>query len=175
MRKIKKFLNNQWTIGIGTGLTVSFIILIINSVIQRISILQSIYSILSLIIKFVWCVLTFGIPVWLLIIVGLTLILILKIIPEPQEQWEKYTLGYYKNWLFEWSYVEDAFGQTRINNLRPVCTKCRCDLSTNYHELYCPKCSNKYYILESNTLSDLEKVIIGNLKTGEYKLIDKKE
>lgn len=155
------------------------------SITQNISISLGLYNVGKVIINFIVRVFLFRIPVWILLLVifGLLLILILVSMiftnKNKLPEWKKYTREYYGSWLFEWYYTENTWGNTKISNLRPICTNCHCDLSVendfyNRGYLYCPKCSSKFPLLNHNTLEDLEKVIIRNLKTGEYKLIDEK-
>jgi hypothetical protein len=182
---LKLFLNHPWSLVIGGSIFSYVLPSIIMSITQNISVAMGLYNVGKVIIKFIVRFFLFRIPVWILlsVILGLLFIfiLILMILTNKNilPRWKNYTREYYVEWLFEWNYTENVYGDTQINNLRPICTNCRCDLSVendmyNRGYLYCPKCSSKFSLLKHNTLEDLEKVIIRNLKTGEYKLIDDK-
>jgi hypothetical protein len=184
----KSFLNHPWFLVIG-GAIFSYVLPSIHiSITQNISIVKGLYNVGKAIINFIVRFFSFRIPLWILFLVifGLLSIFILisMIITNKKvlQKWKNYTCEYYGEWLFEWGYTENVWGNTQISNLRPICANCRCDLSVendtyNFNKrgyLYCPKCSSKFPLLNHNTLEDLEKVIIRNVKTGEYKLIDEK-
>jgi hypothetical protein len=179
--KTKEFLKNPWTLSIGSGLIVLLISSIINSIINKLNLFEGLYNILTSIVLFFKKILTYKVSIWVVILIFLALFFILIFISIIRDKfdnpkWKEYKLQYFGKWLFTWKYI-DMFGNTEIISLRPICDNCRCDLSAQLDsyqmgaiKLYCPNCGKEFPVLKNTTLEDVEKIIIRNLKTGEYQL-----
>jgi hypothetical protein len=76
----------------------------------------------------------------------------------------------HRQWKFRWEYPDIH------NTITSICKKCDIDLkekkiSIYYgsieHFLYCPSCGDKYSLLGSDTLDDVEKVIMSKIRMEE--------
>jgi hypothetical protein len=173
---LKSFFNHSWSLVIGGAIFSYALPSIHMSITQNISVVLGLYNVGKIIINFIVRVFMFRIPVWILLLVILGLLFILIFISmisanrHSLPKWRNYTHEYYGEWLFEWNYKIRQFGGTEIDNLRPICNKCYCDLSNRSNYLYCPNCNAIFPDVNYTILANIEKIIIRNLKTGEYKL-----
>jgi predicted nucleotidyltransferase/membrane protein implicated in regulation of membrane protease activity len=181
--KVIKLIHNPWIVGAGIAIFSYLLPSIHMSVAKNISIIMSLYTVGKIIANFVIRFFLFGVPLWVLILVFAALVALFVLFlkekrkKHTESDWKKYTQEFYDKWLFTWEYVTNYENQVKISKLRPICSKCQCELS-NQKDMqylftigyYCPNCSSKFPALKANTLDNLEKIIIRNVNTGEYKL-----
>lgn len=175
MNKMKKVLSNSWAISVGSSL----IVIAITALVKKINFFESLKLLLSWFIK----IITFRVPLYLIVLGILFFIVIINIsvkIEERKEEnrpkWLNYTTDSYKDWIFKWQYNINYYNQCKIENLRPVC-QCGCELSekNNYNNVYyslgrliCPNCEKIYPIMDIDTLEDFQKILIHKIDTGNY-------
>jgi NOL1/NOP2/fmu family ribosome biogenesis protein len=185
LNKIKDFLANPWVYTFGAGIFLYLVTTIVNSFIKDINFKDSFIGIAKTIGRVLYIILTFRIYVWILILVIIVFFFIILISAKLKSSnnilaYKDYRYIKYDEWLFTWDYSSSRNG-IHINNLRPICMKCRCELSQaeNRHWarnggckdfFYCPNCNEKYnYIYSSdNILGDIEKIIIYNLNNSKF-------
>jgi len=191
MSKIKKYLSNPWIFAIGTTIIAFFVTTILNSFIKDINFKDSFFGIIKIIGQIFFNILTFRIYVWIIILVLLFLFALILILPifakkeiDDVPTYRNYRYFKYKEWLFTWDYSSSRYG-IQIKNVRPICMKCKCELSQNSYSamggggyryyFYCPNCEEKYnYIYQNdNTLEDVEKIIVLNLNNSQYDKFEK--
>ena len=99
-------------------------------------------------------ILTFSIPVWVIIIIIVILYIILRIYlkideaKDEDESWYKnYSSDIYNGLLYEWRYNRIG-NQTEIKDVTPVCVECKGNIlpkDAGYKTvLYCPNCNKTY-------------------------------
>lgn len=175
MKRIKKILLNPWTIGIFSPIIATSI----TAKVKQIKFFEALKLLLSWLIK----IITFRVPLYLIVLGILFFIVIINIsvkIEERKEEnrpkWLNYTTDSYKDWIFKWQYNINYYNQCKIENLRPVC-QCGCELSMkdDYKNRYygrgillCPNCENTYPTMDIDTLDDFEKILIHKINTGNY-------
>jgi len=90
-KKTKAFFNNPWVIGIGVTIVSYLITSLLNKLVTGVDFKTSLRSVLV----FLWKVLNFGIPLWLIIIILLLVRLIFKFlkasVEEQNPEWWYYT------------------------------------------------------------------------------------
>ena len=173
--KLKTFLMNPWTYGIGTLLIGTVLSSKITSIVNEIKFLEGFQIVVKTVVLFFKNVFFAKVPVWSIVLgIGVVFLILLFIAcfsnenNEPEKpDWHNYTSFMWrkgmKEWLLTWSYQGN-----RIVDLRPICSKCKCELSSDRYELYCPNCSAKFPYLDTNTLSDIEKIIDRDINTGDW-------
>jgi hypothetical protein len=118
----------------------------------------------------------FRIPLWALLFCLSLLFLIIRIVLklQPKEPlWIHYKSDFFKGMLFSWNYT-NYFGVKEITDLRPICSKCRCELSLGGYGglreswLYCPSCDEKFEIVTRKTIEDVQKVITNKIMNDQY-------
>lgn len=178
---MKKFLKSIW-VWFLLPVIVTVVGGIITSKLENINILEGILSFLKWIFNGIVFILTINIPLWLLLIIGITLFVILLIIVKinntnnSKKWYEDYNDDIYKDVRYAWNYSE-LYNEVKIKNFRPVCNKCKGELIQrssygNYHygtaQNYCPNCDE---ILKT---PDSEEKNIANVYVHN-KLIKKQE
>lgn len=179
MSKIKKVLSNVWVIGVFSPIIGTIIISAFTALIKQINFFVALKLILMWIVK----VITFRIPLYIIIIVILSLFFAIKVYVKIQDskesnlpKWLKYTKIQYKNWFMAWEYELNYDNKYKIESVRPIC-KCGCELSfkESYKNafygngvLVCPKCESTYPPLERSSLEDFYKILIHDINVGNY-------
>ncbi len=155
----------------------SLLSVLITAFVEKINLFVALLLVLKWISTAVLFVLTFRIPVWIIISVVFLVFILVKLIAtrkkKPDEPWKQYKMDCFKKWLFEWKYSIRG----GIIGLEAICKKCKCLLSSSnerhYHDpnrhLYCPNCDSKYDSISNKMLSDVKKIIINRIESGEYK------
>ncbi|MFY9120671.1 MAG: hypothetical protein WAO57_10145 [Syntrophomonadaceae bacterium] len=173
---IIKILKNPWSITVLGGVVVFLLTSILNSLIQNVNFIESAKNIIIFIFEILKSIFIFKVPIWLVILFLCGLIFMLYIVSEWKNtapQWMNYKSDYFFEWLFAWEY-SNYLGTMKITGLRPICSKCKCELSLgsiHYQEiLYCPDCGSKYKLLTENTIDDVEKIIINRIKHNNFKI-----
>jgi hypothetical protein len=178
-KRILTIIRNPWTISIVGGVIVFIISSVINSFVKDINIFEGLKNVAQFILNIFISILIFQIPVWVILLsIALIIIiclLVVKVTGEKPVEWLQYKNDNFFNWMFSWDY--EKYGNTyKIKNIKPICATCKCDLSSDYgfyknknsDYLYCPNCTTKYNMIEHNTLTDVEKVIITRIKSSNY-------
>lgn len=170
--KLKRFLMNPWTIGIGTAIVLPSFVAAFKSLFQNINIWQSISTVFNDIVIFLSNILGFGIPVYIILICIILLIIIKKVMGKVSENAKpaflKYKQDDIRSWRMKWEYYKGPYDQKySIQNLRPVC-QCDCELSNNYSQLTCPNCGKIYPILAMSDIDDVRKIISYNVSKGQF-------
>ncbi len=153
---VKKFLKSPWTVGIGTGVISGIILTVICDLIKDISVLSTLQTIL----KFLWScivnILNFNIKVWWILIaiavIFVALLIIAKIYDTKLENNSKsflsYTSDYLVGYSWEWTWKKDWDGKYGVENLHPVCTKCKTPLVPTdafRDKMKCLRCGDVMY------------------------------
>lgn len=106
------------------------------------------------IFEFIGNILTFSIPVWVIIIIIAILYIILRIYlkideaKDEDESWYKnYSSDIYNGLLYEWRYNRIG-NQIEIKDVTPICAECKGNIlprDVGYNTaLYCPNCQKTY-------------------------------
>lgn len=186
MKKIKQFfksLMGQTVLGVLSTIIANFIV----EQITQFNILKFLGQEIWGLIKIIWNLLNTKIPIWIYIVTSIVLIFILVIyikIKSEQEKTQepdflKYTEDKYKGRVkFRWEYKKDYNGKYVLYNFIPIC-ECGCQLDTRKqigHTWYgteqyiCPKCEKQYGdVLSNNEMESFNKILISNIRNGEYK------
>ena len=177
---LKRFFKSSWTVTIGGGLVLYLLISGITALTKNINIWKAIGTVARAIGNGVYAFLTFGVPVWVLLIVigvGIPVLRLRRVLVRVTEEAERgsyrsYTKDIVRGWLFIWSWSK--YG---LINLTPVCKVCECALSENIigrhfkgeeAHLYCPECGEKYPRVGGD-ISDIKKIVASRATTGRYK------
>ncbi|MPL85647.1 hypothetical protein SDC9_31619 [bioreactor metagenome] len=176
---LKAFFANGWTISIGSTVIGLIIPSIYSSIKNQINIFKGFISVIKSIFYAIWSFLCIQLPIWvfitsLLVLIGISLLKI-KILKKKELVWMSYTSDNFKDWLFTWGYSQ--YGG-HIVDLKPICSRCHCDLSSTSHSyftgqkdyLYCPNCDSRYPIFTRTEQEDIEKLIIYKIKNNSFTL-----
>jgi len=115
------------------------------------------------------------VPLWAVLAAALAAFLVLVAIAYfGKASWAGFTSVGYCNWTFRWEYSNRWNYSSAVCNLRPICKPCDCDLSERRDLwgkgfLYCPRCGDKFELLDENALIDAHKTIISILRNWEKK------
>jgi hypothetical protein len=182
-KKTKNILNNPWLIAIFAPLIGGAIPTIWISITKKINIKDS----LGIVFDFIKNILNYKVPIWGIIGIILSLILILiiidKITSKPSNL-RKYSDWYYdfrgmdyKDWSFSWDYTTYANTYT-IKELKPICS-CSCNLikKSRIGNIYygtpaleCPNCKKVYSSPDRDTIKEVESLIEYKIKNNSYTL-----
>lgn len=175
---MKKFFKNPWTIGIGTTVIGGVALSIVLDLIKKVSILSTMKSILVFMWNSIISFLIFEIKVWWLLIAFAIIIALLWIIAkcyitkenDAQSSFLSYTQDYLLGYSWEWSWEKNWEGKYGVENLHPICTKCKTPLvqSYSYHsQLKCPRCNN-IISFNSSIENEVMVLIYDNAKKNTY-------
>lgn len=179
---MKKILKSFWLVIIAPIL-VTVIGGLILTKIEDVKFLEGVTSFVLLIWNFVKSILSYSIPVWVIILIIVALFMILLIIskfqtlnqPRKVSWYENYNEEKYKGVLYSWNYVTN-YGEVSIKHLRPICPNCRGELTEvpssrgSYHmylQLFCPNCDKETKTPTSEELKIAEVFIYNKLKQRE--------
>ena len=128
--------------------------------------------------KFIVTFLNFEIKVWWLLIAIVVFVAILWIIKRcyiakennSQPSFLNYTQDYLLGYSWEWTWEKNWEGKYRVENLHPVCTKCKTPLLPTgnfYNQSKCPRCNT---ILDYNSSIEPEVLVLiyDNAKKGNF-------
>lgn len=131
---------------------------VITAKIQDINFLEALWLIIKVIFNFFLNLLTFKIPLWIILIIIFVIIGIIKILiiindsknkieskkMEIKKVFQDYTEDYYDDIKYRWNWYESYDG-VQITNLHPIC-ECGCDLEYDMFDSYiiCPDCKKRY-------------------------------
>lgn len=182
--KLKKVLWNSWTIGIGGSIIGGLALSWITAMARKVNLWEGFIAVVTWIWRAIVAVITFRVPVWIILIAVGMVILIGKAIfnarkadaEETRSSFRAYTKDKIKFWVFEWEYLSGGDGEPdSIRRLRPVCEECFCDLLLDEHDrlygiyrLYCPNCRREYPNVSHSAKSEIEQIIIHRVKSKEY-------
>lgn len=191
MKKVKQFLKSlggQIILGVISTIIANYIV----EQIINFNILKFLGEKIWELIKIIWNLLNIKISIWIYIVISIVLILILilcvKIKNEQKKVQEPDFLNYnedkYKNRVkFRWEYKKDYNGKYTLCNFIPIC-ECGCQLDIRKqigHTWYgtgqyiCPKCEKQYGdVLSDNEMESFNKILISNIRNGEYKDANRK-
>ena len=186
MKKIKEFfksLMGQTILGVISTIIANFIV----EQITQFNILKFLGQKIWELIKIIWNLLNTKIPIWIYIVTSIVLIFILVIYIKIKSEQEKmqepdflnYTEDKYKGRVkFRWEYKKDYNGKYVLYNFIPIC-ECGCQLDTRKQignswygteQYICPKCEKQYgNILSNEEMESFNKILISNIRNGEYK------
>jgi len=165
MKKIK--ITKKAVLGVVGAIVLGTIGSLIATLILKISIKNIFRSIAIAVYK----VLTFAVPVWVLLIIASLSVIALIFLSRKRPKssnWHWFRKMEYRGRLFSWEY---PYQSDEPYNFKELCKKCGCELN----ETRCPNCDNVQTPLNRNSrdyypfISDLTKVITMNIETGKYK------
>lgn len=150
---MKKFLKSPWTLGIGTTVIGGVALSIVLDLIKKISVLSTMKSILLFLWNCIISFLDFEIKLWWLLIAIAVIIAILWVISKyyetkednAQSRFLNYTQDYLLGHTWEWGWKKNWEGKYGVEELHPICTKCRTPLLQTgiyYDQLKCPRCKD---------------------------------
>lgn len=178
---MKKFLNNPWTIGLGTTFF-GFLLTIIWDRIKGIEILSTVKAIISFVYNGILAILNFEIKLWWLLIGIAVLILGLYIAlkiaeakSDNQPAFLSYTKDKIQGWLWEWDWIKNYYGQYEVKNLHPICENCGTPLVSGSRHgggLECLRCK-KYIIGDSFDIDHVQLLIYDNARRNMFPREDK--
>ncbi|HJC49250.1 MAG TPA: hypothetical protein H9754_01495 [Candidatus Anaerostipes avistercoris] len=177
--KWKEILMNPWTITVGGGLILSIFLSVINDLVKKEQVFNTISRILSTIFNVCIMLLNRKIKIWWLLL-GIVVFIILSILfvrclnhtqttpnkPEFLEYTQDTILGY----KWKWNWQKDIYGKYYVENLCPICLQCDTPLVDNtygYRGKYkCLRCGEEYF----KTLPDFKhvKMMIGDNVRRKY-------
>lgn len=179
---MKKILKSFWLVIIAPIL-VTIIGGLILTRIEDVKFLEGVTSFILLIWNFAKSILSYSIPVWVIILIIGALFMILLFIskfkalnqPRKISWYEDYNEEKYKGVLYSWDYVTN-YGEVSIKHLRPICQKCKGELTEApssrgsyrmYLQLFCPNCDKETKTPTSEELKIAEVFIYNKLKQRE--------
>lgn len=175
---MKKFFKSPWTLGIGTTVIGGVILSIILDLIKDVSILSTMKSFFVFIWNAIVSFLTFEIKVWWLLIAIAVIVAVLWVVAKCYDTKEdnnkssflSYTQDYLLGYSWEWTWEKNWEGKYGVENLHPVCTKCKTPLlptSNFYNQSKCPRCNT---ILNYNSSIETEVLVLiyYNAKKGNF-------
>lgn len=129
---------------------------VITSKVENINFISAMGVVIEKVFSFIQNVLTFKIPVWIIIILFFIIIGIIKLLilinnkdnetktKEVKRVFRDYTEDYYDGIKYRWKWYETSNG-IRITNLHPIC-ECGCDLVYDMFDSYieCPDCKKNF-------------------------------
>lgn len=178
MKKETKWLNNPWSISIGTA-TFSLFLTILYDLVKSKPILSSIGQIISWVIKVIVSILTFDIKVyWILIfLIVIVLVLFLFVTNSKPENSKPVFINYktekFKKlrWSWSWKYntKQNAWN---VSDLTAHCPKCDTTMLDSDSGIYglryeCPRCN---YVISGGDYEfkdRIETLILDNLRRQE--------
>ena len=175
---MKKFFKSPWTLGIGTTVIGGVILSIILDLIKDVSILSTMKSFFIFIWNCIVAFLTFEIKVWWLLIAIAIIVAVLWVISKCYDAKEdndkssflNYTQDYLLGYSWEWTWEKNWEGKYGVENLHPVCTKCKTTLLPTgnfYNQSKCPRC-NTILNYNSSIESEVLVLIYDNAKKGNF-------
>lgn len=153
---MKKFLKNPWTIGVGTTL-LGFVLTVLYDIFKGKKILSTIIIIIRTIVNGICTFLTLKIKVFW-IIIGLAIVILALWIYSKyldskdrvlQPKFLKYTEDSICGLLWAWTWEKNIYGLYEIENLHPICSKCKTPLVSEhdyYGGLKCLRCGERYNV-----------------------------
>ncbi|WP_010249237.1 hypothetical protein [Acetivibrio cellulolyticus] len=132
-----------------------------------------IFAFIKLIPSFILKFLTFGIPVWIILVVLLILFVVLKVYIAYQDSIFKaksflqYREDVFDSLIYKWNYFEDYGGKYDITEVRVFCPHCKCQMIYDGYILKCINCGlihNK----DLKTENEIKILIYHKLNTKEY-------
>lgn len=171
---MKKFFKHPWVVGIGTAAVGGVISSLIVDFVNGDSIFSAIGTFFSflarIVVEFfnlqikVWCLLVFG------IVVVIMLIILSKYLDRKQENEKPSFLDYTSDsfWgiCWEWTYEKQYDGKYMLDEVYPLCPKCKMALKRSYgywEPMKCVRCNIEYNIDSSNE-DDAKLMIQDNIK-----------
>lgn len=176
---MRKFFKNPWTIGIGTTVIGGVALSVVLDLIKKISILSTLKGIITFIGKCILAFLTFKIKVWWLIVAVAAIFAILWIIAKcsdtPGNLNQSNLLNYTQDSLlghtWEWTWKKNWEGKYEIEELYPICSKCKTPLLQTgnlYGQMKCPRCHDITHINPSKE-DEVLVLIYDNARKNNYK------
>ena len=175
---MKRFLKSAWTISIGSTVIGGLLLTILLDVVQKISILSTLKSILEFLWKCIISFLNFEIKLWwLLVAVGLLFVVLWIIVKfydakgtPSHSSFLNYTQDFISGYWWEWSWKKNWDGQYEVDGLHPICGKCKTIfLPTHnfYGQLKCPRC-HETTRLDSSVEDEVLVLIYDNAKKNNF-------
>lgn len=145
---------NSWTVTVGGGLILSFIISVINDFVNKEQVFSTIDTILSSIYKVLLVILNYKIKMWWLLLGIIVLILILMkylnytYTTSIKLEFLEYTQDIILGYKWKWKWQKDIYGKYSIASLYPICSQCDTPLVEDldrYSIHKCLRCKKEYY------------------------------
>jgi len=148
----------------------------IYSLIEKKSFIVVLSLVCNWVFKIFILILTYTIPVWVIIIAFLSLFLILllasklnaKEIVQPHLQ---YTQDIFKQWKWYWRYGLKN-GEIIITDMRPECPECHVFMhyfiETHGNSASCPNCKTYFDNRNSENAADIQLLIIDKIEKKKY-------
>ncbi len=175
---MKKFLRSHWIVGIGTTVIGGVALSIVLDLIKQISILSTMKAILLFLWNCVISFLSFEIRLWWLLVFISIIFAILWIISKYHDAKENsshvsflgYTQDYFLGHSWEWVWEKNWEGKYGVENLHPICTKCKILLVQSHaylNQLKCPRCNNTVNF-DSSIQNEVMVLIYDNVKKNNF-------
>lgn len=174
---MKKFLNNQWVVGIGCPIIVAALTAVYDFANKQ-KIFTTLWKIVSSVFRGIVGVLNLQFRLWwalvfVAVVVGILLLIARLKGPEfPSEPpFVEYTEDRIHGWKWSWDWEKKYDGKWGIENLFAHCPKCdtRMRHDTYEHNYRCPRCGHQEYISRSNISNDVKDVIYDNIDRKYFK------
>lgn len=154
--KLKNFMMNPWTVGIGTGL-ILLVVTVAVDLITAVKIFSTLKNVIVTVWKWILAFLNFELKIWW-VLAGLAIVVFalneyLKYIDKKQQEENKppfldYTKADILGYKWKWYWKKDMYGTYTVDNLHPVCNRCETPLVDNYHgyggRYKCLRCDEGY-------------------------------
>ncbi|MBP7706057.1 MAG: hypothetical protein KA243_02300 [Candidatus Aminicenantes bacterium] len=168
---IKKYLSNPWIIAIGGTALGTWV----ASWIVGKNLLREAIRLLGKVLRFLGNVLGshISLPVWLLIIIALSipaiLILLISLLGSADKQslqpaWKAYTKDTFDGITWRWQYRLNYEDKYDIESLLPFCPVCDCQLIMHGSSFNCPHCGFDKYNYNGKSEIELRLIIHHNLR-----------
>lgn len=170
-----------------TGTITTLVVNFLVDKIAKFNIFEFCYKKILELIKLIWDFLNIKIAIWIYIIISVSVTVFIiaylinrnkkEVLQEPD--FLKYREDKYKERVkFRWDYYKGDDGKYNMYNFIPICEcGCQLDLTRREGNIYygveqyiCPKCEKKYgNVLTTKEMESFEKILISNIRSGEYK------
>lgn len=175
---MKKFFKNPWTIGVGTTVIGGVVLSIVLDLIKKISILSTLKDVIIFIRNCLVAFLTFEIKVWWLMVAVAVIVAILWIIAKYSNAQENLNQSNFLNYTqdsllghtWEWTWKKNWEGKYEIEELYPICNKCKTPLLQTgnfYGQMKCPRCHDIIHINPSEE-DEVLVLIYDNARKNNY-------
>lgn len=177
---MKKFLNNQWVVGIGSPIILAALTALYDLAKKK-KVFTTLWWLLSSAYRWVIKILNIELRLWwILVFVALVILVVYMIsrskgpdaseVPEDPE-FTGYTEDLFNGWKWVWDWEKNYEGKWDAVNLRAHCSKCdtpmRHDISER--EFRCPRCGNHKYMNQRRISEDIRAVILDNVNRKYFK------
>lgn len=170
---MKKLIKDKIFIGIITGLVFPILASIIYDLIKSKTLFSTIWDVLKWIYSLIMTILTFKIPLWVILLIIIIIIVILIIIAKlpikEEPEFIKYTKDTIRGNTWTWSWDKNYAGEWHVINLKVKCPKCQSTMIEYQDYIFaCPMCKFDTVGKEFDKPYEIKSIIIDKVKNNTY-------